>query len=228
MTMVSPGDIIGVQTEKGNVAYAPFYKGESFTYDVMYQKVRLGKSVLTFHGEMTLGDQKAYYITFRTKVPSLNDAEDLYADKHTFLPIEVHRSIKKKIGFDDRIVERYDQKNFRVYITQKSKLRSRDFTIQKESLIHNAILLAYYYRAQSDFDRNDVMAINLPMAEFDIIYDGVETIDTPLGEYKAHVFTSDPEKFKLWLSADERKIPLKIENPGTFGYSLVIKSLDRG
>lgn len=226
ITMAPPGDIVEAQTEKGNVSHPPFRKGESFKYDVMYKKVRLGESILTFHGEGKSGDRQVYYITFRTRIPSLKDAEDLYADKQTFLPIEVHRSIKKKVGFDDEIVERYDQDNFRVDISQKSKLRFREFSIQKDSPIYNAILLVYYYRMQKVFHEEDVLAVNLPLVDFKIIYSGIETIDTSIGEYRAHAFTSEPAKFKLWLSADERRIPLKIENPGTLGYSLVIKSVD--
>jgi len=214
------------QVEPRGLSQLPFSKGESFTYDVMYKKVRLGESILTFHGERNMGGRKVYHITFLTRIPSLKDAEDLYADTKTFLPVEVHRSIKKKVGFDDKIVEQYDQERFRVDIIQKSKLRSREFSIQKDSPIHNAILLTYYYRMRGGFSKNDTLAANLPLVDFKIIYSGIETIDTPIGEYRAHAFTSDPAKFKLWLSADEKRIPLKMENPGTLGYSLVIKSLD--
>lgn len=226
MNMMPCEDILQAQFEPADFSWSPFSKGESFTYDVMYKKVRLGKSILTFHGEKDMGDKKVYHISFYTIIPSFKDAEDLYADKKTFLPVEIHRSIKKKVGFDDRIVERYDQHNFRVDISQKSKLRSRKFSVQKESPIHNAILLTYYYRMQKVFYENDGLTVNLPLIDFKIIYRGIETIDTPLGEYQAYVFTSEPPRFKLWLSTDEKRIPLKIENPGTLGYSLVIKSID--
>jgi len=204
----------------------PFKNGERFTYEVRYNEIKVGRSTLTFNGEKDLDGQKVYHITFFTKIPSLKDTEEIYADKKTFLPIEVHRRIKKKIGFSDTRIEKYDQENFRVDISSNSKLRSRTFSIERDSPIHNAILLAYYYRLKEVFDKNEKVRINLPTTEFEVMFKGIEMLKTPLGEYSAYVFTSDPPKFKLWLSADEKRIPLKIENPGTLGYSLVIKSIE--
>ena len=204
----------------------PFEEGEQFTYQVSFKQVILGKSIITFHGEEDLNGQSAYHITFFTKIPSLKDTEELYAHKDTFLPIEVHRKVRKRIGFSDNIIEKYDQENFRVDIRSKSRLRTKEFSIEKDSPIHNAILLVYYCRAREHFNKNEPIKINLPTAGFDVLYKGIETIDTPIGKFQAHSFTSDPPKFKLWLSADDKRIPLKIKNPGTLGYTLVIKAID--
>jgi len=204
----------------------PFYKGEKLSYDVKYKGLKIGKSILTFHGEEDLKGRGLYHITFYTAIPTLRDTEELYADKKTFLPIEVHRTIKKKIGFGDRIKEIYDQDDFVVRIHQKSKLRSRDFSIEKDSPIHNAILLSYYYRTHDRFSKGDRFKVTLPTIDLDVIFNGIETLDTSIGTYQAYTFTSNPPKFKLWLSSDEKRIPLKIENPGTLGYSLEIKSME--
>jgi len=210
----------------GSSSDLPFKKGERFTYEVRYKGLKIGRSILTFNGEKDLDGKRVYHITFFTKVPSLRDTEEIYADKKTFLPLEVYRQIKKKIGFSDSVIEKYDQENFRVDISSKSKLRSRSFSIEKDSPIHNAILLTYYYRTKEGFDKNERLKINLPTFEFDVMFKGRETIKTPLGEFSAYMFTSDPPKFKFWLSADERRIPLKIKNPGMRGHSLIIKSID--
>ena len=204
----------------------PFRKGERLTYEVRYKKVRLGKSVLTFHGEKDLGDKKVYHVTFFTKIPSFKDIEDLYAAKDSFLPIEVHRHIKKRFGFNDRIREVYDQDNFRVDIKNKSKLRSKELSIEKSTPIHNAVLLTYYCRIQPDFSKVDRLKITLPTADFEVMFDGIETIETPMGEYRAYAFTSEPPEFKFWLGTDKDRIPLKIHNPGKLGYSLIIESID--
>jgi len=204
----------------------PFKKGESFTYEVKCKDFKIGKSILTFNGEGDLDNKKVYHITFLTILPTLRDTEEIYADKNTFLPIEVHRKIRKRIGFSDNIIEKYDQENFRVDIEQKSKLRTNSFSIEKESPIHNVILLSYYYRTFENFNTKDRFKINLPTVDFEVAFKGIETIETHLGDYRAYAFTSDPPEFELWLSADEERIPLKIKNPGTLGYSLVIKSID--
>ncbi|MFC1620896.1 DUF3108 domain-containing protein [Candidatus Omnitrophota bacterium] len=213
-------------SSKGHTFEPAVRDGEILTYDVKYKALKVGRSILTFHGEKKMGDKKAYHITFSTKIPSLKDIEELYADKETFLPIEVHRRIKKKLGFGDTIKEVYDQENFRVDISSKSKLRKKNFSIQKDSPIHNAILLVYYYRAQDTFNKGDKFKITLPTFDFDVMFKGIESINTPLGKFEAYAFTSDPPKFKFWLSADEKRIPLKIHNPSALGYSLVIRSID--
>ena len=204
----------------------PFEAGEQFTYEVRYKGAKIGKSTLAFRGERFLDDKKAYYVTFNTKIPSLKDNEEIYADPETFLPVEVHRTIKKKFGFDDKIKEVYDQENFRVDVFSKSKLRKKEFSIEKDAPIHNALLLVYYYRSKKDFDENERLQINLPTFDFEVAFDGIETVKTKLGEHSAYVFTSEPPKFKFWLSADEKRIPLKIKNPGSLGYSLILKSID--
>jgi hypothetical protein len=227
MANITPNghSIEGIDREQ-EISVLPFQTGEKFTYEVRHSGMKIGESVLTFHGEGDLGDKKIYYVTFSTSLPTFKDAEELYADKNSFLPVEVHRSIKKRIGFDDRIMERYDQESFRVDISQKSKLRSKTFSINKASPIHNAILLTYYYRSLKDFIPGERFKIALPTVDFEVIFKGIETIDTPCGEYSAYAFTSEPPRFKLWLSTDERRIPLKIENPGTLGYSLVIEAIE--
>jgi len=203
----------------------PFKEGERFLYEIRYKDIKIGEAVLTFNGESRLNGKKVYFVTCSTTLPSIKDAEDLYAETNTFLPVEVHRSIKKRFGFDDNITEIYDQRTFKVHISSKSKLRSKSFSIQKSAPIHNAILLVYYYRSKKDFTKGERSKINLPTVEFEVLFDGVEHIATPLGEYEAYVFTSNPPRFKLWLSKDTHKIPLKIQTPNTLGYSMLIKSI---
>lgn len=207
-------------------AAEPFKKGETLTYEVKYKNVTIGRSVLEFRGEEMLRGRPVYRVNFLTNIPSFQDAETIYAGRNTFLPMEVDRTIKKKVGFNDEIKEIYDQSGHKVDISQKSKLRSRHFSIKRDSPINNAILLTYLYRTQTYFDKSERRKVTLPTVEFEVMYDGIETIETQLGEYKAYSFVSDPPKFKLWLSADEKRTPLKIENPSTLGYSLEIESIE--
>ena len=207
-------------------AELPFSEGEKLTYEVRYKNLKVGESILTFHGKTGLGDREVYHITFSTKLVAVKDLEELYAQTDNFLPVEVHRRIKKARTFTTEIKEIYDQKNFRVGVHKETTLRSKDFSIQKDSSIHNAILLSYYYRTKSLFDKNEKLKVTLPTVDFEVFFEGEEVIETPLGEYLSYAFASNPPKFKLWLSADSKRIPLKIENPSALGYSLVIKSIE--
>lgn len=203
-----------------------FEPGEELRYQVNYKGLPLGTSVLTFHGEALWQEQKTYHITFTTALPLVKDREDIYAEKETFLPLLVVRSVNKVGAFPEKIEEVYDQKKYSVVVSKKGAILSKRFVIQKESAIHNAILLAYAYRQRPDLEASPAHAVMLPTAHFSVLYKGKEVVKTPLGEFPAHVFTSNPPKFKLWISADEKRIPLKIENPATLGYSLEIKSID--
>jgi len=215
-----------VHIKEPDITAIPFSNGEKLVYDVRYKGVKAGKSILTFHGEERFNDQDAYHITFFTRVTAVTDNEEIYADKDTFLPIEVNRTIKRFGTFTTRIKERYDQKQFKVDIKKKSKLRTEEFSIEKNSPIHNAILLTYYCRAKSSFTKGESFKISLPVVDFEVKLKGIETIKTSLGEQKAYVFSGSPTGFKFYLSIDDKKTPLKIENPNALGYSLEIKSID--
>ncbi|MFH1782056.1 MAG: DUF3108 domain-containing protein [Candidatus Omnitrophota bacterium] len=204
----------------------PFSKGERLMYDVKLNGVTIGSSILTFYGEKEINGKAAHHINFYTLIPSLKDSEDIYGDTESFLPMEVHRNLKKKLGFNETIIEVYDQENFRIDITSKSKLRSRKLSIERDAPVHNPILLSYFCRAKASFTKEDSFDITLSRTKFQVYYDGKKEIKTPLGKQLAHVFTSDPKKFTLYLSDDDRKTPLMIDSPGTLGYSLVIRSIE--
>lgn len=205
---------------------AGFEQGEGFSYEVRYKGVKVGKSVLTFQGEDSINGKDVYHITFSTRVNAFTDVEELYADKETFLPVEVRRTLKRFGTFTTKIVERYDQKRFAVEIKQKTRFHKKEFSIKKKSPIHNAILVTYFCRTLEAFDKMKDFRVNLPTAEFEVSFHGQELIETPLGKFQTYVFTSRPERFKFWLSADEKRIPLKIENPSGLDYSFNIVSID--
>ena len=68
----------------------PFQDGEKFTYEVRYNKVKIGRSTITFNGEKDLDGQKVYHITFFTKIPSLKDTE---AVSYTHLTLPTKRIV---------------------------------------------------------------------------------------------------------------------------------------
>ncbi len=212
--------------EGRNSISLPFHKGEELIYDIYYKKVKIGESVLIFHGERKIDGKDVYYITFSTKLPGFEDTEDIYADKETFLPFKVLRCIRRMGAFCTRITEEYDQEAFKVKIKKRGRLPfSKRITIEKDALIQNAILLPYYYRTKPLMAENQEFKITFPTADFDMIFKGKETIRTGLGKHLAYVFTSIPEKFTFWLSADKKRIPLKIKGYNVGGYALVIRSV---
>ena len=113
----------GIGTQQGAIidesASLPFKDGEELIYDVYSKGIKIGKSVLTFHGETELDKDSAYHISFLTNVPFFEDSEQIYAQKGTFLPLKVERTLKKAGGITTKIIEKYDQQNFQVAIEKQ-------------------------------------------------------------------------------------------------------------
>ncbi len=200
-------------------------KGEELVYNVYYKAVRVGKSILTFHGEEQLDEKSFYHITFSTSLPGFDDVEEIYAYKDTFLPYRVCRTIKRMGTFPTRIEERYDQDTFRVDITKDGNLFTENFFIQKETPIYNAILLPYYYRTRPVAIYKEKLKVSLPMADFDVVLKGTKNVSTALGECSAYIFKGEPSKFTFWLSTDEKRIPIKIKSHTALDYSFVISEI---
>ncbi|MFC1599391.1 DUF3108 domain-containing protein [Candidatus Omnitrophota bacterium] len=204
----------------------PFSKGEKLIYNIHYRGLKLGQAVLTFHGEVEFENSFAYFITFNTDTLYFKDLEKIYASKETFLPLKIERKFKQLAGTTTRITEDYDQQKYKVVISKKGLIFSNKITLDKSSVIHNAILLSYYYRTRNTLVQEEKMLVNLPTREFQLIFKGKQPISTPLGENIAYLFEADSSKFRFWLKDDAKRLPLKIEDPGIFGYSLILSTVE--
>lgn len=200
----------------------PFSPGEKIIFNIRYKGIKIGQAELTFHGEKDFKGKKAYFITFYTNTPYFKDLEEIFAEKETFLPLQVYRQITRLGKFSSTIKEDYDQENYFIKIKKKNWLGSKEFTIDKSSVIHNAILLSYYYRQKREFKKDDKLLVNLPTKKFTLLFKGKKNITTPLGDCDAYLFEADKAQFRFWLKDDEKRIPLRIEDPGMFGYCLII------
>jgi len=203
----------------------PFNPGEKLIYGVYYKMIRVGRSILTFHGEEAIKEKSFYHITFETRLHGFSDFEDIYAHKETFLPYRVFRLVKKIGAFSTQIQEEYDQEAFTVRIRKRQGLFPSDFTIKREAPIYNAILLPYYYRANPSVI-NEKFKVTLPTSEFDVALKKKETLRTPLGRYDTYVLTGTPSRFTFWLAKDGKMTPLKIESHTRLDYTFIIRDVE--
>ena len=202
----------------------PFMPGEELKYNVYSKGLKIGRSILTFHGETVLDGVECYHITFLTKIPFFEDKEEIFADKQTFLPIRVERSIRKAMGIRSKIIEEYDQKEFKVVIKQEGALRTKNQIIQKTGPIYNAILLTYYCRLKPEAANNEPFKIMLPTSEYDVQVSGNDIIKTSKGEYPVTVYSSNPSKFTFYLSTNPNRVPIKIESHTALDYTMILDS----
>lgn len=195
--------------------------GEKIAYDVMLGKVRLGQAEFSSLPDVEIESRKLSLITFETRLSRFIDREYIYSDAKTFLPVRVERNIKKWFN-SENIIEDYDQNRYSLTITKNngSGQGQGQLVINSQGPIHNAALLPYYVRRIPELKVGWVFGINLPKRKFLIKLVSIDLITVPAGPFQAYHFVSEPKKFQIWISADQRRLPLKISGTGIFGYSL--------
>ena len=196
--------------------------GEKIVYTIKLGKVNLGQAVFMSLPPVQLEGREVNLLTFETKLVRFRDLEKIYSDRDSFLPLKVERSISNW-PISEQINEYYDQDKFTLTIVKNNGRKDDPLIIKKDSIIHNAIMLPFYVRTRPKLDTGWLMTINLPNQRFEIKLLGIENINLPAGDFKAYRFESNPKRFEIWISADERRIPLKIKGSGLLGYIFVIK-----
>ena len=208
-----------VQAEKPGF---PDRVGEKIIYDVMLGKVRIGKAVFHYQAKSELGLKPANLYTFETKLLKFKDNEKIYSDPETFLPLRVEREVFSWPKYE-KITEIYDQQKFTLEVIKVESGKEHKLDFKKNSAIHNAIMLPYLIRQIPDLTVGWNFQANLPTQQFKIELAAIEEIKVVAGTFKAYHFKSSPERFEIWVSADEYKIPLQIKGMSGIGYTLVMR-----
>ncbi|PIU40981.1 MAG: hypothetical protein COS99_07910 [Candidatus Omnitrophica bacterium CG07_land_8_20_14_0_80_42_15] len=201
-------------------------EGERLNYEVRLGGLSLGSAMLSNFGSINVDGRLLNRLTFETNAVRFKDVETIYSDPQTFMPVKIEREICKWLS-SENITEVYDQDNFTVTITKHKYSKQEKTTIKKESPIHNPILLSYYARGVFNFMPGGILNVNLPGNKFEIKMVSIEDVEVPAGKFKAYRFESSPKEIEIWVSADERRIPLKMQGIGTFGYSLELKNIEQ-
>lgn len=196
--------------------------GEKITYNVRLGAVSLGKTVFHHLKDLEFKGRPANFITFETKLARFYDLEKIYSDAESFLPLQIERQIKNLFS-QENIIENYDQQNFIITITKVKGKKKEQFNIKKEGPIYNAILLPYHVRRIPKLDIGWTLAVQLPTQKFLIKLVSIEDIQVPAGKFRSYRFESSPKKFEIWISADNRRIPVKIKGTGPMGYTMVMQ-----
>lgn len=203
-------------------AIQPNRIGEKIIYDVKLGTLYLGQSQFIRFANVNLNDKVLNAMLFETKLSRFKDTEKIYSDPKTLLPIRVERDIINWFT-REKITEEYDQEKFTVTITKFKGTGQEKTVIKKDSPIHNAILLPYSVRDIPNLSIGQTFAANLPTRKLEIKLVSIEKIKVPAGTFEAYHFTSIPKQIDIWVTVDERRIPIKIQGSGIFGYTMVMK-----
>ncbi|MDD3233646.1 MAG: DUF3108 domain-containing protein [Candidatus Omnitrophota bacterium] len=197
------------------------YVGEKILYQVKLGILSVGTAEFEHRDIAELNGTAVHVVNFRTVLARFRDNELIYCLPGSLLPVRVERMIDfwpKK----ERITEEYDQTVFSLKITREEGKSRSEQVIKKDRAIHNAVLLPYYVRTIPGLKEGWRMNVQLPTQSFIVSLDSIEEVKVPAGTFKAYHFTSEPRKFEIWISADEKRIPLKLKGTSSAGYTLLL------
>ncbi|MFC1805209.1 DUF3108 domain-containing protein [Candidatus Omnitrophota bacterium] len=196
--------------------------GEEITYDIKLGKLRLGRAVFRHTAGIEVDGRRLYVMTLKTRVGRFSDTETIYSDPQTLLPVKITRDILNWLR-REKITEEYDQENFSVTITKEVGGRTKETVIRKDAVIQNAILLPHYLRRMQELKPGYNFIVNLPTRTLRIMFSSIDRINVPAGEFETFHFESSPRQIEIWISADQRRIPVKMLGLGAFKYAMVLK-----
>ncbi len=197
--------------------------GEKIIYDIKLRKIHLGESSFLRLDNQELNGKTVNVMVFQTRLVHFADKEVIYTDPQTLLPLRVERDITNLV-LKEKITEDYNQDEFTVTISKKKTIGfNEQFVIKKDGQINNAILMPQYVRRLAELSIGKEFVANLPTRQVTIKLTSIDEIKVPAGTFKAYHFESFPRQIEIWISADQRRIPIKIQDSGKFGYTLLLK-----
>ncbi len=189
---------------------------------IVYSINPLGVSHFEDQGTVDWEGKMVNKAIFHTQVMGFNDTETIYSDTDTSLPLRVERDIKW-IFKKEYIVEEYDQNNF-TYTMKKYKRGKvvEEHSYSVDGPIQNTVLLPFYLRKIKDLRIGWTFKVRVPQ-QFIITLSSVVDVTVPAGTFTSYHFTSSPNKFEIWISQNDRRLPVKIKGLGGMNYTMTMK-----
>ena len=181
-----------------------------------------GSSVYEDFGVVDFQGKKLNLTVFSTEALGFDDTEKIYSDPVTGYPIRVERDVKMWMG-REYLTEDYSPFNHSVVINKfKDNKLVQEYRFKGSGPLDNAVIVPFSLRKAPILETGWSKKIILP-EEYIVKLEGIEEVSVPAGKFKAYHFLSLPEKFEVWISADELRLPVKIRGLGGLSYTLVMK-----
>jgi len=175
-----------------------------------------GEATLTLVGPKEYKDQKTVLIVFKANGPNFSDEEDIYVDPVTYKPLFVERDFSLGVFGQGKTLEDYVSSKDEVLITKTDGDRVTHQVINKVGPVDNIYGFIYRYRKEGSFKIGDVIDMALPTRDLKIRLVNRVKINIGGKYYDSYYMQSQPTKYKIWLDASKRKLPLRIT--GTIGF----------
>ena len=216
----------------------PFTVGETLKYDLKVNVIKAGHAKLQVIGEEIVDENQTYHIKYTVK-------SNRYVDRLFYVRDQVDSWLDKKGLFTHRLIKNIREGSYRYKLEAKmnyidSTLTSEDEVFQIDSEIRDPFSLFYYLRSiplkvgqKLSFKTFD----NGQFVDFHIIVHRKENVRVPAGRFRCLViepYRKGKTLFKqkgdmrIWLTDDERRLPVKIETKATFGsMTMLLKKISR-
>lgn len=197
-----------------------FKVGEKLTYIVKWKGVAGGTAVMQVKKIVKISGRDTYYVTLSTRSSrffdifyKIRDLIESYIDKQSIFAWKQKKKLREG---------RYRSNKETIYDQEKHQALYKGKKVDIPVYVQDSLSSVYYLRTQ-ELNKGGSLIIDANddgknySVEVKVI--GIEKVATPSGKYKAlkievvwkregkvHV-----ESSRMWLSNDQRKIPVKIE-----------------
>ena len=216
----------------------PFTVGETLKYDLKVNVIKAGHAKLQVIGEEVVDENQTYHIKYTVK-------SNRYVDRLFYVRDQVDSWLDKNGLFTRKFMKYIREGSYRYKLEAKmnyidSTLTSEDEVFQIDSEIRDPFSLFYYLRSiplkvgqKLSFKTFD----NGQFVDFHIIVHRKENVRVPAGRFRCLViepYRKGKTLFKqkgdmrIWLTDDDRRLPVKIETKATFGsMTMLLKKISR-
>lgn len=220
-------------SNSANGAPLPFRVGEKLTYDIRWYGVTAGLAELTVKAKTHYNGHEVYHLVSRAtgagvvgKLYTVDDRLEVFVDVQGLYPY--YASLRQKEGKRKKDKEVYFDQDRRevTYITNRGRPRTLSVPPEVKELLSSL----YYFRTQglkvgSTVPLNVFSLKRSYTVEVKVLRkETIETFSGPAETYviQPHVsLNGQPqtrEESLIWLTADERRLPVKIKTKVRLGY----------
>ncbi len=230
-TILFSNSDFGQKTEFRKLENNAFDVGEKLTFEVMYGPITAGIATMHIPKMKRISGREAYHIQFKVSSVSsfdpvfkVRDKYVTYLDKEGLFPWR----------FEQHIREGSYRRDFSAFFDQrKEKVKTSDGQYDVPKYVNDIVSAFYFIRAQdlSSMQKGDKIHLENfykdKIFPLDVVYHGKETVDVEAGEFDCIVvepLVKEGGLFKhegdilIWLTDDNRKMPVKVKTKIIIGY----------
>lgn len=185
-----------------------FPAGEKILFGVYSHGLKAGSGDLTYMGAGP--DGGLAHVRFRFNTLSVKDTEDVFGTPDFMYPVRAERHVSL-FGQRETITESYADDHKSVLLRKTAGEKVREWSIVSQDSLQNVLLMVYRLRNDAGLAVGKEYSVVLPTQTFFLKVKDKRALKVPLGRYDAFYIESSPAKYRIWISADEKRLPLRIQ-----------------